>query len=64
MPEDKTMNENQAEYVAQIFRQSCAAGVKMTPSEVRFLKGLLDKMDNAERAGTIAAIIRIMLGEE
>lgn len=54
------MNENQVQYAAQIFRQSCA-GVKMTPREAQFLKGLLDKMDEAERAGTIAAIIRIML---
>lgn len=54
------MNDNQALYVAQIFRQSCA-GVKMTPREAQFLKGLLDKMDAPEKSGLIAAIIRILL---
>lgn len=56
------MNDNQAESAAQIFRQSCA-GVKMTPRERQFLQGLLDKMDEAEKAGVIAGIIQIMLKE-
>ena len=37
------------------------AGGALTDMERTFLQGLLNRMDEPERAGSIAAIIRIML---
>ena len=47
------MNDNQAEYAAQLFRQQCA-GVKLTTDEKGFLWVLLSRMDAPERTGAIA----------
>lgn len=54
------MNDKQAEYAAQIFRQQ-SLGYNLSKRERAFLQGLLDRMDVAERAGAIAAMLRIML---
>jgi hypothetical protein len=56
------MNDKQAEHVAQIFRQQ-SLGIKLSAWERSFLQRILDRMDAAERAGIISAIIQIMLKE-
>ena len=57
------MTNKESAYAAQIFQRQCA-GVKMTAYERTALQGLLERMDEAERTGCIAAIIRIMLEGE
>lgn len=56
------MNDLQAEHIAQIFRQQ-RVGIKLSAHENVFLQCVLDRMDAAERAGIISAIIQIMLKE-
>ena len=57
------MTHNQIEYAAAIFRQQCA-GAKLTHCQRDILEGILSAMPEPERAGTIAAIIKIMIGEK
>ena len=54
------MNDNEMAQAAQISRKQMF-GQPLTDPERAFLQGLLDRMDKAERAGSIAAIIQIML---
>ena len=54
------MTNKESAYAAQIFQRQCN-GVAMTGLERTTLQCMLDRMDEAERAGSIAAIIRIML---
>ena len=56
------MTQEAINYVADIFRWQCSRK-HLLDRERAFLQGLLDKMDKPERAGSIAAIIRIMLEE-
>ena len=55
------MTDNEMAQAAQISRKQMF-GQSLTDTERAFLQGLLDRMDESERAGSIAAIIRIMLG--
>lgn len=55
------MNDSEIAQAAQISRKQMF-GQPLTDPERAFLQGLLDRMDEPERAGSIAAIIRIMLG--
>jgi hypothetical protein len=54
------MTQNAIDYMADMFRRQCS-GNKLLPTERAFLQGLLDRMAAPERAGSIAAIIQIML---
>ena len=56
------MTNDEMESAAQIFRHQ-SRGIPVTAQERIFLQKLLDRMDAAERAGTISAIIQIMLKE-
>ena len=56
------MNDSEIAQPAQISRKQMF-GQPLTAPERAFLQGLLDRMDEPERAGSIAAIIRIMLGD-
>lgn len=56
------MNDSELAQAAQISRNQMF-GQPLTAPERSFLQGLLDRMDEPERAGSIAAIIRIMLGD-
>jgi hypothetical protein len=54
------MNDNEMAQAAQISRKQMFGQALMDKERV-FLQGLLDRMDKPERAGSIAAIIQIML---
>ena len=54
------MNDNEMAQAAHISRKQMF-GQAVTNKERLFLQGLLDRMDKPERAGSIAAIIQIML---
>jgi len=56
------VNDNQAYHVAQIFQRQ-AVGDNLTPMDKAFLSSILYRMDAAESAGTISAIIQLMLKE-
>lgn len=55
------MTKNEISYAAGLFRAACS-GSKLTEPDRAALRAILDRMDEAERAGSIAAIIKIMLG--
>jgi len=55
------MDENTISFISMCFRAACA-GAKPSPAVRDGLQAILDRMDEAERAGSIAAIIKIMLG--
>jgi len=57
------MTNNQVEQAANICRRQ-KDGTPMTAKERTFLNGLLSGMSKLERAGAIAAIIKIMLGDK
>ena len=52
------MTDNQIAYAAQLFR----TGATLTASDRAGFTAILNRMDEAERAGAIAALIKIMLG--
>jgi hypothetical protein len=54
------MTDSEMAQAAQISRKQMF-GQPLTDPERTFLQGLLSRMDEAELAGSIAAIIRIML---
>lgn len=56
------MNDSEIAQAAKISRKQMF-GQSLTDPESAFLRGLLDRMDESERAGSIAAIIKIMLGD-
>ena len=56
------MKDNELSQAAHISRKQMF-GQALTDKERVFLQGLLDRMDKPERAGSIAAIIQIMLGD-
>jgi len=55
------MTDNEKEYAAAYFRLM-VNGIPLNKKEREFLEGLLARMNAPERAGTVAAIIKIMLG--
>jgi len=55
------MTTTETAYIADLFRSACA-GAKPSPAVRDGLQAIVDRMDEAERAGSIAAIIKIMLG--
>jgi len=56
------MTNDEIEIASQIFGRQYR-GQAPTKEERAFLQGLLDRMNESERAGTIAAILKIMLKE-
>ena len=56
------MTTKEIDSAAQIFRHQ-SRGIPVTAQERKFLQGLLDRMETPERAGSIAAIIKILLHE-
>ena len=54
------MNNEDSEYAADIFQEMCL-GMRLNTSQSNRLQAILDRMEAPERAGTIAAIIKIML---
>jgi hypothetical protein len=56
------MTEKEIDLAAHIFGRQYT-GKPPTKEERAFLHGLLDRMETPERAGSIAAIIKILLQE-
>lgn len=56
------MNDSEMARAGWLYGKQSAGGT-LTDIERTFLQGLLDRMDKPERAGSIAAIIQIMLGD-
>ena len=54
------MTHSQIDFAAAVFRDQCSSA-KMTEWERDMLKQILSAMPEPERAGTIAAIIKIMI---
>jgi len=55
------MTTNETEQAAKIFHLQLD-GWGISDPDKSFLQGLLDRMEEPEKAGCIAAIIKIMLG--